>query len=188
MASAGSAVAEHCFKAAKVALYTIIPALMLVSIGLGVLYVRLRHGPISFDVLVPPMERGINAELLNNSVKIKGAELRLGTDGALEFRLRNVSVLEKDGDAVATAPLAAINISTAALWSGRIVPARIELIDPIIKLLYNDETGLALSATAELPAEEDALETAEKRPELPPRHPAVRPRMPAWQQAHRLNK
>ena len=161
MASAGSAIAGHCFKLAKVALYTIIPALMLFSIGLGVLYVRLRHGPISFDVLVPPMERGINAELLNNSVKIKGAELRLGNDGALEFRLRNVSVLEKDGDAVATAPLAAINISTAALWSGRIVPARIELIDPVIKLLYNDESGLALSATAELPADGDAPDTAE---------------------------
>ena len=163
MASGGSAVAAHCFKAAKIALYLIIPTLMLVSIGLGVLYVRLRHGPISFDVLVPPLERGINAELLNNSVKIKGAELRLGVDGALEFRLRNVSVLEKDGDAVATAPLAAVNISTAALWSGRIVPARIELIDPVIKLLYTDENGLALSATAELPADGPADGDAQEK-------------------------
>ena len=160
---AGSAVAGQVFKVAKFALYTIIPALMLLSIGLGVLYVRLSHGPISFDVLVPPMERGINAELLNNSVKIKGAELRLGADGALEFRLRNVSVREKDGDVVATAPLAAINISTAALWRARIVPARIELIDPVIKLLYTDENGLALSAAAELPVDGDAPEKADEQ-------------------------
>ena len=125
---------------------------MLATIAVGVLFVRLRHGPISFDVLVAPLERGINAELSNNSVKIKGAELRIGNDGALEFRLRNISVREADGDVVATAPLAAVNISTAALWRARIVPARIELIDPVINLLFSDEGGLALSTTREDPS------------------------------------
>ena len=148
---------------------------MLAVMAAGVLIVRLRHGPISFDIIVPPLERGINAELVNNSVKIKGAELRLGNDGALEFRLRNVSVREADGDVVATAPLAAVNISTAALWRARIVPARIELIDPVINLLFTDEGGLALSTTRDEPTPPDGDSNAEAAANAPEKLPAAPP-------------
>ena len=52
---------------------------------------------------------------------------------------------EPDGDVVASAPLAAVELSTSALWSGRIVPARVELIEPRLLLSYSDDTGLSLS-------------------------------------------
>ncbi|MEZ5900443.1 MAG: AsmA-like C-terminal region-containing protein [Hyphomicrobiaceae bacterium] len=136
----------------KALLYTFVPLIMLGVIAAGVILVRLRHGPISFDVVVPPIERGINAELVNNQVDIEGAELRLGSTGGLEFRLRNLSVLDKDGAVVATAPLSAVNISLPALWRARIVPERVILIDPEIHLSFTDETGLALSVT-KLPTE-----------------------------------
>ena len=100
----------------KTLLYALAPLALLAGIGAGVLHVRLRHGPISFDVLVPPIERGINAELVNNQVRIKGAELRLGDSGEFEFRLRDLSVLDLSGNVVAIAPLSAVNISKAALW------------------------------------------------------------------------
>jgi len=108
----------------------------------GILYVRLSHGPIAFDFIVPPVERGINAELTNNTVSIDGAELRIGRDGYPEFRLRDLSVLEPDGAVVLSAPLASFSVSTRAMLVGRIVPARIELIDPVINLAYSDESGL----------------------------------------------
>ena len=128
----------------KVAAYTIIPVIMLASMAIGILYVRLRHGPIGFGFMVPPIERGINAELSNNSVKIEGAELYLTETGAFEFRLRQLTVYDNDGDAIGGSPLAAVNISTAALWRLRVVPARVELIDPEINLVYTDADGLAL--------------------------------------------
>lgn len=129
----------------KAMLYTLLPVVLLVSIAVGIVFVRLRHGPISFDMLVPPIERGINAELVNNQVTIEGAELRLGQDGSLEFRLRNMSVLDKGGAVVAIAPLSAVNISTAALWSARVVPERVTLIDPEINLMFTEEAGVTLA-------------------------------------------
>src|SRR3990170_4892831 len=51
-------VLQRAARALKVLIYTAIPLSLLAMIGLGVVYVRLRHGPISFDVLVGPIERG----------------------------------------------------------------------------------------------------------------------------------
>ena len=144
-----SNLARRAGRVLRVTLYTTVPLLLLGLMALGITYVRLRHGPIAFDVLVPPIERGINAELSSYSVKIEGADLRLGESGELEFRLRQLSVLESDGVTVAVAPLAAVNISTAALWRAAIVPARVELIDPVINLVYTDDGGLALDTSVE---------------------------------------
>lgn len=133
--------AKHFFRGCRVLFYMAMPLTLFAAIAIGVLYVRLKHGPIAFDFVVAPIEQGINTELVTSSVKIDGAELRLGPSGELEFRLRDVSVLEKGGDVVLSSPLAAVNISMAALMRGRIVPARIELIDPIIALAYSEQSG-----------------------------------------------
>jgi hypothetical protein len=132
---------RHFFTGCRVLLYLAMPLALLAMMALGIVYVRLRHGPIALDFVVAPIERGINAELVASAVKIDGAELRLGATGELEFRLRDVSVLERGGDVVLSSPLAAVNISIAALTRGRIVPARIELIDPIIALAYSEQSG-----------------------------------------------
>jgi AsmA-like C-terminal region/Protein of unknown function len=124
--------------------YTVVPVAMLAAMAAGITYVRLRHGPISFNFVVAPIERGINAELVNNSVKIEGAELYLTSEGTLEFRIRHLSIFDSDGDVIGGSPLAAVNLSAAALWNLRIVPARVELIDPEINLVYTDADGLAL--------------------------------------------
>jgi AsmA-like C-terminal region/Protein of unknown function len=129
---------------AKALAYTIAPLLLLAAVAIGIVYVRLRHGPVSFDFVVPPIERGINAELVNNSVKIDGADLYLNESGAMEFRLRQLTVFDTDGDSIGSSPQAAVNISTSALWRLRVVPARVELIDPTINLVYTDADGLAL--------------------------------------------
>lgn len=131
--------ARHCGRAG---FYTLVPLFLLVALATGVFYVRLRHGPIAFDSVVAPIQRGINAELIGSSVKIGGAELRLGDGGDLEFRLRDVSILDAVGQSVLASPLAAVNLSMPALLHARIVPARIELIDPVIKLAYSEERGL----------------------------------------------
>ncbi|CAA2138413.1 AsmA-like C-terminal region-containing protein [Hyphomicrobium sp. ghe19] len=138
---AASAGLRHFLSGCRVLFYCVVPLTLLAMMATGLLYVRLKHGPIAFDFVVSPIERGINAELVTSSVKIDGAELRLGPNSELEFRLRDVSVLEQGGDVVLSSPLAAVNISMAALARGRIVPARIELIDPIIALAYSEKSG-----------------------------------------------
>jgi hypothetical protein len=142
---------RHFFTGCRVLFYCAMPLTLLAMMAAGILYVRLRHGPIAFDFVVAPIERGINAELITSSVKIDGAELRLGPTGELEFRLRDVSLLEQSGDVVLSSPLAAVNISMAALMSGRIVPARIELIDPIIALSYSEQSGFVFERAVPKP-------------------------------------
>lgn len=125
--------------------FILAPFLMLALLIAGLGYVRLRHGPISLDFLVEPIEQSINAELGGNTVRIDDAIVRLSEGGGLEFRLSNVRVHEVDGDVVASAPFAAVELNTSALWSMRIVPARIELIEPRLFLFYSEDGGLSLS-------------------------------------------
>lgn len=154
--------------------FILAPFLMLALLVAGLGYVRLRHGPISLHFLVEPIERGINAELAGNSVHIDDAVVSLAESGGLEFRLRNVRMHEKDGDVVASAPFAAVELSTSALWSMRVVPARIELIEPRLFLYYSENGGLALSFSKPVVTEAPLAEAA-PGPVAPAPVPAERP-------------
>ena len=156
---ARSALAWRLYTIGRSTAYAIAPVALLVMIAVGVLYVRLSHGPISFDVLVPPIERGINAELTHASVRVKSAELRFGPSGDLEFRLRNLTVFERDGDILINAPQAAVSLAYSALWRARVAPARVELIDAEIYLTYTDDAGLVIDRAAAADSLGDAPQT-----------------------------
>ena len=126
----------------------VVPLVVLAALGLALGYVKLKHSPISLGVLVAPIENGINAELDGYLARVEDAILMLTDDGRLEFRLKNVSFAEADGDKVASAPLAAIEISQPALWKGQLAPSRVELIEPTIFATYSADKGLALSFSA----------------------------------------
>lgn len=152
--------------------FVLSPVIMLSLLIAGLGYVRLRHGPVSLAFLVAPIEKGIDAELDGSTVRIEDVVVALSGTGRLEFQLRNLRMREPDGDEVVSAPFAAVELSTSALWSGRIVPARVELIRPRLLLSYSDGSGLSLSfkkpaegELAEAPGEPDpvpAPEAAEK--------------------------
>ena len=150
--------------------FVLAPVVLLAVLVFGLGYVRLRHGPVSLKFLVAPIERGINAELEGSSVKIDDAVVSLSETGGVEFRLRNLRMTEPDSDVVASAPLAAFELSASALWSARIVPASVELIEPKLYIFYSDEGGLALSFPK--PFESDAEGGA---PEVPKPMPATPP-------------
>ena len=124
------------------------PFLVLLGLAVALGYVRLRHGPISLRFLAGPIERSINAELTGYVARIGDAIVKLTDGGRLEFRLADVSFAEADGDAIASAPLAAVEMSHKALLDGRLVPSRIELIEPRLFLSYAPGSGLALSFSA----------------------------------------
>jgi hypothetical protein len=124
----------------------LVPVLLL---GLGLIYLRLLHSPISVSFVVAPVERGLNAELLGFSVDIGDAIVRLSERGGLEFRLTDIRITDEDGDVVGRASLAGVGLSAKALLSGRIAPSRVDLIEPRILVSRNEDGRLSLSFTPE---------------------------------------
>ena len=146
-ATRGRRALRHAGRGARFAGIAILPFVILVTLAAVMGYVRLRHGPISLGFLVAPIERSINAELTGYVARIGDAIVKLTDDHRLEFRLADVSFAEPDGDTVASAPLASVQISHKALYAGKLVPSRIELIEPRLYLSYAPHTGLSLSFT-----------------------------------------
>lgn len=166
---------DHVLHGVGRSVFILAPFVMLALLVAGLGYVRLRHGPISLDFLVEPIERGINADLAGNTVRIDDAIVRLSDTGGLEFRLSNIRVQEPDGDVVASAPFAAVELNTSALWSMRIVPARIELIEPRLFIFYSEGGGLSLSFSRPAATAASTEPTAAPTPVAPAPVPAARP-------------
>ena len=121
----------------------------LVAIVLG--YGRLARGPISLTGLVPTIEEAINGELADVSVKIDDAILQRAPDGpGVLFRLRNIRLVDKNGEILAQAPLAAIGMSGSALLSGRLAPGSVDFIGP--RLLLTTNPAAAFRSVSRVPA------------------------------------
>jgi hypothetical protein len=116
------------------------------SIAVALAYGRLNQGPISLSSLVPVMEEAINGELADLQVQIDDAIIERDTEGpGVNFRLRNIRLIDNQGAIVAQAPLAAIGLSGRALLSGKIAPGSVDFIGPRLLLFYSGEEGLSLS-------------------------------------------
>lgn len=128
----------------RVALYTS-PFLLLVLVAAIVGYVKLRHSPISLSSFVAPIETGINGVLENNmTARLDGAQLTLAADGGPEIQLTNLQLFDADGDRIAAAPLAAIEVSWGSLLTMRVVPTRVQLIEPQLNVTYTKAAGFSL--------------------------------------------
>src|SRR5690606_34447764 len=125
----------------------LLPLLLLLVVAGSIFYVRILYGPISLKMLADPIARSIAAEMPGLDVSIDDALVRLNAEGELEFRLRNVRLLDPEGSPVAVAPLAALELSTRALWSARLSPEEVVLIEPRLLLTYSPERGLSFSFT-----------------------------------------
>ena len=118
------------------------------SVILAFAYGRLNQGPMSLSGLVPALEEAINREMADVEVKIDDAIIQRDKTGpGVNFRLRNIRLIDKQGAVVAQAPLAAIGLSGRALLSGRIAPGSVDFIGPRLLLFQTEEGGLSLSFT-----------------------------------------
>jgi hypothetical protein len=114
------------------------------AVGLGLLYVRLLHGPISLGFLVAPIEAAISEEFSGLRVRIDDVALTLAGVGRLRFELKNIRVTSEAGEPLAVTPTAAIAISRKALLRGRVVPERVDLISPRVLLFYTEDGRISL--------------------------------------------
>ena len=116
------------------------------AVALALAYGRLNQGPVSLAFLVPILEEAINRELVDLEVKIDDAIIRKDEDGEeVQFRLRNIRLIDQRDSVVAQAPYAAIGLSGRALIGGRVAPGSVDFIGPRLLLYYSKEGGLALS-------------------------------------------
>lgn len=130
-------------------------------VALALAYGRLNKGPISLSSIVPVLEEAINRELVDLEVKIDDAIIQREAEGpGVNFRLRNIRLVDPQGAVVARAPLAAVGLSGRALLRGRIAPGSVDFIGPRLLLFYTAEEGLSLSfsrdAEAGTPAQQSA--------------------------------
>lgn len=137
-------------------LMVLAPVVLLGTLAGIIGYVRLQHGPVSLAFLSGPIEEGISAELEGLSAKVDDTVLRFAEDGGLEFRLVNLRLVDDEGSTVASAPIASVALSEESYSALRVVPRKVELIEPRIALSYSKSGGLALmfaspSATGEVP-------------------------------------
>lgn len=121
------------------------PLCLLLAIGGGILYVRLLNGPIPLKLLAAPIERAFAAELPGISVSVADASMLIADGGGVEFRLNDVAFKSDAGVIVGHARDAAVSLSANALWSGRLAPSRIVLIEPRLRLGYSHENGFSFS-------------------------------------------
>lgn len=135
--STGSA---HVFR--EILAGVLVVGLIVIVLGYG----RLGKGPISLPSLVPPIETAINDQLAGLRVKIDDAVLQRSEDGpGVVFRLRNIRLIDEEGEVVAQAPLAAIGMSGSAMLLGRLVPGSVDFIGPRLLMTYDSGQGLSLA-------------------------------------------
>ncbi|MCP4935429.1 MAG: hypothetical protein GY927_14810, partial [bacterium] len=113
---------------------------------LGLFYYRLEKGAIDLSFIVPSIETAINEQLSGLSIKIKSAYVGKNAHSAgVHFRLRDIVLANKEGEAIATAPLAAVDLNGRALMWGRLAPSQMVFIKPTLDIAYSKESGLSLS-------------------------------------------
>ena len=137
----------------------LLPVVLLVGIAAGVIYVRLMNGPISLPFLKSTVESRFKSELGNMNVEIGDVIVSLA-GRHVEFRLRQVRLLDDDGSLVAIVPLAAMEISRKAFFSGQISPSRIVLIEPRMRVFHTEAGGLALTIAGAAPKADTAVDQA----------------------------
>lgn len=143
---------------ARITGYGVVAVLGLLLIAAAAVYIRLAQGPVTLDFLRQAVESRINANLPNMTVSVGGVVVeRSGAAGVPEVRLRNIELKDKNGNLVARAPRAGVEVDGSALLSGSVVPTSIELIGPRIRVMRNLEGGIELGFGEALPEGEEVI-------------------------------
>ncbi len=135
-------------KRALTAVSLLLLMIMVATVAIvGVVYVRVQHGPISLNPLAALIEQEINQELPEGlTARIEDAQIAATNEGrGIEMRLANLRLSTPAGDLVASVPSASIELSGRAMRALRLVPSRIELIEPRVSLSYTDAKGWGLN-------------------------------------------
>lgn len=122
-------------RVAKIALFGItgivVAALCIVAAGAW----RLSQGPVSLTFLTDEIRSIISTGLGGKKVEITDVVFERNPEtGRANLHIRDLRLYDTNGALIAKAPRAAIGIDVSAILTGKIVPRRLELIGPNIKI------------------------------------------------------
>lgn len=113
--------------------YTVLALLVLVAGAAAAVSWRLSQGPLAITFLTPTVQDTINASLSGMQVQIGDVIIERDQDsGRPRFRLRDIRLRDADGNMIARAPRAAVEVNGRALLTGNVVPEELALIGPRI--------------------------------------------------------
>ncbi|MDX1974257.1 MAG: AsmA-like C-terminal domain-containing protein [Rickettsiales bacterium] len=123
-------------------------------------------GPRSLDKLTPYIEQALQHPDGNYTVKIEQTWLIWdGWRHPLNMRLRNVSVITREGETFSEFPEIALGIDLFYLPFGRIFPTSIAIDHPVISLLHNEDRSISFGFKS-TPSEDNA-EAPQKSHSIP---------------------
>ena len=106
---------------------------------------RLSQGPVALTFLRSTVQSTINGSLAGMQVRIGDVIIERDQDtSSPRIRLRDIRLMDPDGNMIARAPRAAIEVSAAALLAGKVVPEQLDLIGPRIMVRRTLDGSLQL--------------------------------------------
>ena len=96
---------------------------------------RLSQGPVSLSYFNDDIREIISTGLGGSRAEISDLVIeRDASTGETSLRMRDLQLYDESGVLIAKAPRAAVGVDVSQLFAGRIVPNRLELIGPNIKI------------------------------------------------------
>lgn len=121
--------------------WVLVVTVPLVLLAGGLVYVKLLFGSIPLHVVVEPIRQALMSELDGVDVGVTDAALHLAPSGAVELRLKQLTLASSRDGAVVRASEAVVDVDLAALWTGRVAASRIVLVGPQLSLNPRSASG-----------------------------------------------
>lgn len=141
---------KHCLVACMAALMA---GIVLTVLVVGVVSVLLQRGPLDIPQMSLFVESRLNAQMVDQKVKIGGVALLSGEDGVgNNIRLRDVVFSDETGKELLAVPELQTSFSLLSLIQGRVAPEKIAIVGSELSLerakdgtitLFGDGSGLA---------------------------------------------
>src|SRR5262245_24000006 len=113
----------------------------------AVLSWRLSSGPIELDIVTPLLTAAIKQNFgPAYRVDVGGTQLERDANGRTSLRIRDIVVLDGDGNVVASAPKAEVGISGWTLLTGRIRAERLSLVGAEMALRIELDSAVTVFA------------------------------------------
>ncbi len=119
-------------------------ALLCLALLLLIVLWRLSVGPISLGFMSAPIEALINSNLAGMRLELADAIIERSDSGRPRIRLRDVRLTDPQGELLAEAPRASLGLDGSALWTGRVLVRKLELIGPHILVRRSLDGNIAL--------------------------------------------
>jgi hypothetical protein len=116
--------------------------------GGGLFVARLALGPLSINALAPQIAKGLD-ERFGHGYEFSFGETAIVKNGyAPALSVDKLSIKERSGHTILTAPRAEVSVDPFALIFGRVTPRRLEIFDVEVHLALRPDGSLALPVSS----------------------------------------